>query len=66
MDLLPPSEPRCWDSKCLSRQGCRRWLDREERADRNFATYRPLWQCHTVPCERFICIAGLDNPSPEV
>lgn len=50
LSSLPPSEPRCWDSKCQAREACRRWLDRDEHARWHFGTIKPLWHCHQDPC----------------
>ena len=52
--LLPPTEPRCHDRLCQSRDACRRWLDRDGPADRHYSIMRPLWQCHTEPCAHYL------------
>ena len=59
--VLPPSEPRCWDSKCQAREACRRWLDRDGPAERHYSIMRPLWQCHTEPCAHYIPAEDTDG-----
>lgn len=52
--VLPPSEPRCWDSKCQAREACRRWLDRNGQADRHYSIMRVKYHCNDTPCDHFI------------
>jgi len=54
MPNLPPTEPRCHDLKCGVHIVCRRWLEREDYADRHFSIMRPTYHCNDTPCDHFI------------
>ncbi len=51
---LPVSEPRCWDSQCQPRETCRRWLEREAKAERHYNIMRPAYHCHDAPCRHHV------------
>ncbi len=59
--LLPPSEPRCHDRLCMSREACRRWLDRDGPADRHYNIMRPAYHCHDAPCPHYIPTEDTDG-----
>lgn len=42
---------RCHDQQCRVKEGCHRWLLRDEgRARIHATTLRPAWQCWDLPC----------------
>jgi hypothetical protein len=55
---LRSSDPRCHDPRCLVKEHCERWLQREtgEPYTVHAATLREGWSCFDDPCSKSILV----------
>lgn len=63
MEKLPNDIARCHDEKCQVKEGCERWLQRENVGSGavHAMTLRPSWQCFDELCDHALTSQELDD-----